>query len=138
MGISSHVRKAHSTVWAGIPCHFPAGALCEPYKVGRKSCSQKRLRANSLDSLRLSLHMSLNLQILGRICRIQGFERENSLLNSLLQGIALRDVGDKKARLVCPREAWESGFEERIRVALFCGVLTSLQHLVSFLLFLAE
>jgi len=44
--------------------------------------------------------MGLNLQILGRICRIQGYERKNSLLNSLLQGIALSYVEDKKARLV--------------------------------------
>jgi hypothetical protein len=72
--ISSHVRKAHSTVRAGIPCHFPAGASGESHKVGRKSCSQKRLRADSLDSLCLSLRMHLNLQVLGRICRIQHFD----------------------------------------------------------------
>ena len=61
--------------------------------------------ANSLNSLRLSLRLGLNLLILGRVCRIHGFERKNSLPNSLLQGIAPSYVGDKKARLVGAGEA---------------------------------
>jgi len=61
---------------------------------------------NSLESLRLSLPIGLSLQILGRICRIQGFERKNTLPNSLLQGIVRSDVEDKKARLICAGEAF--------------------------------
>ena len=64
--------------------------------------------ANSLKSLRLSLPLELYLQILGRNCRIQGFERKNSLLNSLRQGIVVMDLGDKKARLVGAGEAYRA------------------------------
>jgi hypothetical protein len=42
-GISSRLRKAHPTVQAGIPCHFPAGAPRESHKVSGKSCLQKGL-----------------------------------------------------------------------------------------------
>jgi len=43
--------------------------------------------ANSLDSLPRSLPAGANLLLLGRICRILSFRKENSLLNSLKQGI---------------------------------------------------
>jgi hypothetical protein len=89
----------HSLGWHSL--RFPCRAPGESHKASGKSFPQKRLTENSLESLRLSLRIGLNLQILGRICKIQGFERKNSLLNSLPQGIVLMTFGHKKARWVC-------------------------------------
>jgi hypothetical protein len=52
-----------------------------------KSFGASGLAGNSLNSLFHSLLSDQNLQILGRIRQFWDFERENSLLNSLQQGI---------------------------------------------------
>ena len=72
-GHLGHAGKAHSHSLGRYSLPFPCWARGGSHKASRKSFSQKRLAENSLDSLRLSLRMRLNLQILGRICGIQGF-----------------------------------------------------------------
>jgi hypothetical protein len=72
-GHLGHAGKAHSHSLGRYSLRFPCWAPGGSHKASRKSCSQKRLAENSLDSLRLSLPLRPKLQILGRICRIQGF-----------------------------------------------------------------
>ena len=86
-GQSGERRRPTPTVRTQIPCYFAASGWRQAGKILLSVRLGSGYVGNSLDSLRRSLPSGANLLFLGRICRILASRKENSLLNSLKQGI---------------------------------------------------
>ena len=78
-----------------IPCVFPASICMRDGQAIVSRSARSDYIGNSHKSLRLSLPLRQNPQFLGRICRIPHFEEENSLPNSLRQGILVIASGTR-------------------------------------------
>ena len=80
-------RRPTPTVKTQVHCYFPCSGRRQAGKILLSVRVGSGYLGNSLDSLHRSLPAGTNLLLLGRICRILSSRKENSLLNSLKQGI---------------------------------------------------